>query len=260
MTVAGVEQLRIECEELARRVSAADDAGHDWTAPSNLPGWTQGDVLTHVEDLLDRVLDPERRPSRDDDVDARGDAGVAARQRGGRVAVERSGGHWRLAERATEALAAMQVPVAGDLLLHFGTAGQHPTHLWADGLVYELVVHRCFDLGLGDVLPDSIPPAIAWFVSSLPQVALEGLRAALTAPVALRIGPPVAAPVSLWRVGDGVAVGDAADVPKAAGATVAVDPVALLRFGSGRSSWRDEDVDIDGDADLAIAVLDQVRI
>lgn len=217
-------------------------------------------MLAHIDDLLRRVLEPGARPSRDDDVAHRGEIGVqSARVETVSVAdrIERLRSR---AGDAAEVLAGLQVPVAGDLLLHFGTTGQHPTHLWADGLVHELLVHRVFDLEAGPPLPASVAPAVAWLVSALPQVALDGLRSALTAPVAIRVGPPVEVPFTLWRVGDGVGVGDAVDGPRAAHAVVTIDPIDLLRCTAGRSSWRDHSVQIDGDAALASRLLDAARL
>ncbi|WP_436794482.1 hypothetical protein [Actinospongicola halichondriae] len=152
-------------------------------------------------------------------------------------------------------LDSLQVPVAGDLLRDFGPLGKHPSHLWADGLVYASVVHRCFDAG-GPVFSASVGPAIAWFESALPQVARDGLHRVLDAPVALVLD----APRTLWRVGDGIGLGEAPEGVAAAAARIAVGPVALLRFGSGRSRWQDEDVRIEGDDQLARRTLDEVRI
>lgn len=149
----------------------------------------------------------------------------------------------------------LQVPVAGDLLRDFGPLGKHPSHLWADGLVYVCMVRRCFDDG-GDVLPSSVGPAIAWFESALPQVARDGLHRALDAPVALVLDEPL----TLWRVGDGVGLGEAPEGVDAAAARIDIEPVALLRVASGRSRWQDEDVRIAGDELLARRTLDQVRI
>ncbi len=152
-------------------------------------------------------------------------------------------------------LEAMQVPVHGDLLRDFGALGKHPSHLWADGLVYGCLVHRCFDGG-GEMLPGSIGPAIGWIESSLPQVACAGLHRVLDQPVALALDHPL----TLWRVGDSVALGESPDGVRVAAAIIRVGPVALLRFTSGRSRWTEEDVSIEGDVELARRVLDEVRI
>lgn len=152
-------------------------------------------------------------------------------------------------------LAAMQAPVAGDRLRDFGRWGKHPMHLWADGLVHESVVVRCFD-GDGAVFPASIGAALAWFESALPQVAGHALLGVLDRPVAL----VAVEPRTLWRVGDGVALGTSSDGVRVAAATVRADPVGLLRFASGRSHWRDEPLSIEGDIALAHRVLDEVRI
>ncbi len=152
-------------------------------------------------------------------------------------------------------LDSLQVPVAGDLLRDFGSLGKHPSHLWADGLVYECIVRRCFDGG-GALFPASVGPAIAWLESALPQVASEGLHRVLDEPVALMHGEPR----TLWRIGDGVALGESPDGLRAAAATISLDPVALLRVAAGRSRWQDEDVRIDGDEQLARRTLDEVRI
>lgn len=149
----------------------------------------------------------------------------------------------------------LQAPVSGDLLRDFGPLGKHPSHLWADGLVYECMVRRCFDGG-GEVLPPSVAPAVAWVESALPQVARDGLHRVLDQPVALLLDEPR----TLWRVGDGVALGESPDGLGATGASVRLRPVALLRIVSGRVRWQDEDVQIDGDEQLARATLDEVRI
>ena len=142
----------------------------------------------------------------------------------------------------------LQAPVAGDKLRDFGVLGQHPSHLWADGLVYVSLVRRCFDGG-GSVFPESIEPALAWFESALPQVARD-------APVAI----VHLEPITLWRVGDGVGLGEAPQGIDAAAARVTVEPLALLRIASGRARWQDEDVRIEGDETLARRTLDEVRI
>ncbi len=149
----------------------------------------------------------------------------------------------------------LQAPVAGDKLRDFGPLGQHPSHLWADGLVYISLVRRCFDGG-GELFADSIGPALEWFESALPQIAREGLHRVLDAPVAL----VHADAITLWRVGDGVALGEAPQGLEAAAARITVDPVALLRIASGRARWQDEDVHIEGDDVLARRTLDEVRI
>lgn len=149
----------------------------------------------------------------------------------------------------------LQVPVAGDKLRDFGPLGQHPSHLWADGLVYICLVRRCFDGG-GDVFPASVDPALAWFESALPQIARDGLHRVLDAPVALVHDEAI----TLWRVGDGVGLGEAPQGIDAAAATVTLDPLALLRIASGRARWQDEDVRIAGDDALARRTLDEVRI
>lgn len=149
----------------------------------------------------------------------------------------------------------LQVPVAGDKLRDFGPLGQHPSHLWADGLVYICLVRRCFDGG-GDVFPASVGPSLAWFESALPQVARDGLHRVLDAPVAVVHDEAI----TLWRVGDGVGLGEAPEGIDAAVARISVEPIPLLRIVSGRSRWRDEDVRIDGDDALARRVLDEMRI
>lgn len=260
MTAAGVAALRTEIDLVVSWASRARAAGHDFTSPSNLPGWSHWDVLAHLDELFDRVVDPAHRPSRDDDVARRAEDGVAARRAQGTSVADLVAHLAHRGHAAADALDGRQVPVAGDLLLHFGSAGQHPTHLWADGLVHELVVHRTFDLGVGGVDRDSVAPAVAWMVSALPQIALEGLHRALTAPVAIRIGAPVGAPITLWRVGAGVGVGDGLDGPRAASASVVVDPVVLLRVTAGRSAWRDEPIELRGDVELAAAVLDAAKL
>lgn len=149
----------------------------------------------------------------------------------------------------------LQTPVAGDKLRDFGPLGQHPSHLWADGLVYVSLVRRCFD-GEGPVFPESIEPALAWFESALPQVARDGLHRVLDAPVAIVHREPI----TLWRVGDGVGLGEAPKGIEAAAARITVEPLALLRIASGRARWRDEGVHIEGDEALAHRTLDEVRI
>lgn len=260
MTLAGVAALRAEIAVLDQWATHHDSSGHDWTQASKLPGWSHLDVLAHIDDLLGRVVEPEARPGRDDDVASRGEAGVRQSRTAGTSASELIDRIRSRGVAAAEALEALQVPVAGDLLLHFGSIGQHPTHLWADGLVFELIVHRAFDLGAGPIHPTSVAPAVAWLVSALPQVALAPLHAALAAPVAFEVGQPVGTPFTLWRIGAGVGVGDTADGPRAAAACIRIDPVDLLRLVSGRARWRALDVVVEGDADLAANVLDAARL
>jgi hypothetical protein len=152
-------------------------------------------------------------------------------------------------------LDALQVPVAGDLLRDFGPLGKHPSHLWADGLVYECLVRRCLDGG-GEVFPASVGPAVAWVESALPQVARDGLHAVLDEPVALVLDDPR----TLWRVGDGVGLGESPEGVRVAAATVSMPPIVLLRIVSGRSRWEHEDIRIDGDEALARRTLDEMRI
>ena len=251
MTEEAIDALVAERDRVLRWA----DAQEHWEAPSGCARWSRLDVVRHLADLFGRVVDPARAPTRHDDADTTSAAGIAMTadwSPEGVVARYES-----TSRHAIDRLAELQAPVVGDLLVHFGSLGRHPAHLWADGLVYEHVVHVGLDLGVDTGIdrqdPASLVPAVGWLLSVVPQVCDTRLRAALRELLCLRIGPPVDGAVTLRSVGEAVAVGTGEARDRAAAVTVA--PIALIAATAGRACWSALDTAIDGDRALTRTVL-----
>lgn len=231
MTTAGVAALRAEREALQWWAEPLYDADDFWALPSACPGWSRLDVVAHLTDLFERVVDPKRWPSRDDEV-FRSDHEV--RRRRGAPAIVVLGDYLAIAGPAIEQLAEMQEPVSGDRLVHFGSLGQHPSHLWADLLVLEHLCHRCFDLGGGTPLYDSLEPAVGAAVSILPQTS-STLAPLFEQPMSIEIGLPVDEALTLWTVGESLAIGRGTGAPVA---TLHLTPTQFVALVTGRPVGR----------------------
>ena len=94
-----------------------------------------------------------------------------------------------------------------------------------------------------------------WLVAGLPQMPGQAIKDAVTAPVLLDLTGPGG---GKWTIKPGVEVveGDSGD----AAATITSSAQDFVVWSTHRASWRERNVAIDGDKDLAERVLDAIRL
>lgn len=231
MSRRAVDLLEVELPAFATAAEAWDHTG-----PSALPGWTVGDVVGHVAELVievaaGRVPTPGARP----DPERR--AGAVARLAGA-------------ADGALAAVADAQEPVAGDRLATFGHLGQHSRHLLADWLLCELIVHRHLDVATAGGDDDdgadrddgaSVRLAAEFALGVVPQQCGPALLGRLPGPTSVVVDGWSWSPV-LWPVGEGVGLARGPAAAPGVGETGAVPNGAVPNGSSSTGSIPSESI------------------
>jgi uncharacterized protein (TIGR03083 family) len=245
MTTAAVDALRRDHEAMLG--IAADLTPDEWGAPSACAGWAVRDVLGHMTQLFRQVVDPAALPAPDPaGTERTQDRWVEALRD---VPVEQVlADYRRLGGQAIDALAGLQ---GNDAPIDLGDLGTHPMHLVANAFSFDHYTHIRADL-LAPAGPlDRTPPPVGeehlaaaadWIVAGIPQMS----PAAVAEPVELVLTGP-GGRTSLLGTGEPVA-------------TVGSSVADLVLWATGRRSWRDLDVRLDGDTDAAARFCDAVHV
>jgi uncharacterized protein (TIGR03083 family) len=247
MTTAAVDALRADHEAFATLAATLTD--DEWAAPSACAGWTVRDVLGHLTQLFRQFADPAALPP--GDPEGRGertqDIWVAAVRR--QPVEQVLADYRRLGEQTLAGLAGLQ---GSDTPISLGDLGAHPLHLIANAYAFDHYTHIRADLLAPEgPLDHPAPPADAahlgavadWIVAGIPQMS----PAAVTRPLDLVLTGPGARTVHLGP-----------DEPPAA--TVASSIPDLVRWSTGRRSWKELDVEITGDAAAATHFCETVHV
>ena len=294
MTQGAVEALRAESHKLIELTSTL--TADEWAAASGCAGWRVQDVVCHMACVFHSVTDPSSIESGPpDDVEASAEVPVQARRSWQPGEVVEYYRHW--ANLGLEAVAGLQVPPTAGVEVPLGNLGSHPLHLLANALVFDHYCHIRHDIGAAIPraagLPhdaDALAETRVWMLAGIPQMCAGALSTALTSPVRLVLygaggGSWVVRPGSdggLCRIeeepdrtdsgeddagmdvagtdvaGTDVAGEDAAGTDVAA--TVTSDVHDFVSWGTRRRDWRESNVVVTGDTDLAAAVLDAINV
>jgi uncharacterized protein (TIGR03083 family) len=261
MTARGVESLKADHQEvLAIAKSLSDD---EWLAPSGCEGWRTKDVVAHLACTFRTVAEPGTLPPGvAGDLEGTQEVGVAERKDwdSARVLAE----YEDLGAKAIEALAGLQTPGVAETVIPLEDAGHYPLHLVANALAFDHYCHLRNDIlqPRGSVDRPAPPhddlrlgATMEWLLAGLPQMPGQAIIDAVTAPVLLELTGPGG---GTWTIRPGVEVvdGDAGD----AAATITSSAQDFVVWSTLRASWRESNVTIDGDKDLAERVLDAIHL
>jgi uncharacterized protein (TIGR03083 family) len=245
MTASAVTALRADHAFLSDL--AASFTPEEWAAESGCAGWSVQDLVAHLTQLFQSVVDESALPDRDPAGTERTmDRWVEALR--GLPTAEVLDRYRTLGEQVLVGLDAIQ---GIDDLLDLGDLGFHPMHLGANAFAFDHYAHVRVDL-LGPTGPidrpapptteDHADAAAAWILSALPQMSPE----AVVAPIELVLTGPAGRIVHLGPEGEPVA-------------TVVSTVDALVRWSTGRGDWADL-VEIAGDEAAAKHFLEHVHV
>lgn len=247
MTAAAVDALRADHEALA--ALAADLTDDEWSAPSACAGWTVRDVLVHMTQLFRQFAAPSELPPGDPagGIERTQDLWVEARR--DEPVAQVLADYRRLGEQTLAGLAGLQ---GNDAPIDLGDLGTHPLHLVANAYAFDHYTHIRVDLlAPGGPLDRPVPPAgdghlgavADWIIAGLPQMS----PAAVTRPIDLVLTGPGARKAHLGP-----------DEAAAATVTSAVDDLVL--WSTGRRSWKELDVHVEGDVAAATHFCETVHV
>ena len=235
----------------------------DWAQPSRCEGWTVKDVVAHMGAAAHGFFTPwvvglivNGDVEKHNDRDAEKRAGWEPKK------VLKEYETW--SRRAGVAHAALQKPGLRGLPIRLAEVGVYPAHLLTSAIVFDSGLHLRHDMAgaLGRTASPTDANRIActleWMFAGLPTMSGDALGW-LERPVEINL---VGAGGGTWTVAPGkkgrVAV-TAAPAPDPA-ASLEGDAATFPVWGTRRQAWRDADVSIKGDEELAARFLDSMRI
>ncbi|MFG2025718.1 maleylpyruvate isomerase family mycothiol-dependent enzyme [Streptomyces sp. NPDC048825] len=253
-----VAALRAERAEMLDFTSGLTD--DEWTAPSAAAGWRIADVVAHIGATARGVYTPaglrtslaaSLEQANEDPVDRRRDWSRA------KVMAE----YQRAGRRATTLLDVVRRTPAARVRVPLAELGRHPLGLLIGGaLVFDHHTHLRHDMApaLGRPVPstdaDRMRAVLTWMIAVLSNQVAQAPVAGLDARVAL----------TLTGLGGGTwwfdEAGGLAPSDGAVAAHVTAPALTFPDWGTQRSSWRDSDVKLTGDTDLAARFLDTVNV
>ena len=267
MSERGLEALRVEREEVlavARSLTA-----DEWSQPSDCDGWRVQDVINHMANVFRNFVDPgANAPAIPGQTEATQDAQVDA-CRGwdsNRVLDD----YEQTSAKGLEAIAGFVTGPMADTVVPLDDLGSHPLHRLANALAFDHFCHLRNDiLRPNGPIERPVPPSddlrvgavIEWLLPGVPQMSPPALAEALERPVALRLTGPGGGEWTLQRTAEGApevveGLGGASPVA----ATVTSPATEFVLWATHRRPWREREVSLDGDVDLATRVLDAVHV
>lgn len=254
-----VQALRHERDEVLVFLEGLDES--EWETPSRAEGWRVQDVVAHLGAtchsvsplvMMAMMRSKDVEQTNEDFVGRNKDWSpaqtLADYRRWSRIMVGTAG------VLARTPVAKAQVPLA--------ELGKFPMGmLMCSAMVFDHHTHLRHDIApaVGRPAPDSdagrMGVVIEWMLAVLHNQLRAAGRSSLQAPVQFELFGPGGGTWSIrpdGAVDTGPAVGAAATIMGAA--------KDFPDWGTRRSSWRDHDVQITGDDDLAVRFLDSVRV
>jgi uncharacterized protein (TIGR03083 family) len=258
----GLAALRADREEvLAVARSLSPD---EWGQPSDCAGWRVQDVVNHMANVFRNFVDPASvPPGVPGKTEATQDAAVDACRDWSweRVLAD----YEEMSEKGVEAIAGLVTGPMADNVIPLDDLGSHPLHRLANALAFDHFCHLRNDiLQPNGPIDRPAPPVddlrvgavIEWLIGGLPQMSPPTLAASLTKPVTLRLTGGGGEWTLQRGDGDTVEVVDAIDVTT----TITSPATEFVLWSTHRRPWREREVTIDGDADLAGRVLDSIHV
>lgn len=253
--VAALRTERTQMLDFANSLS--DD---EWAAPSAAKGWRIADVVAHIGATarnfytpagLRTVVAPSLEQLNEDPVDRRRAWSRA------QVMAE----YTRTSRRATTLLDVVRRTPATRVRVPLAELGRYPLGLMIGGaLVFDHHTHMRHDMAPALDRPapptdaDRMRAVLTWMIAVLSNQVAQAPVAGLDTRVALTFTGPGG---GTWWIDEAGALAPS-DGPVAA--KVTAPALTFPDWGTQRSSWRDSNVTITGDAELATRLLDAVNI
>ncbi|MFE7934644.1 maleylpyruvate isomerase N-terminal domain-containing protein [Streptomyces sp. NPDC057456] len=250
--------LRAERTEMLNFTSSL--TGDEWTAPSAAAGWRIADVVAHIGATARNFYTPPSREAlRATSLEQLNEGPVDRRRSWSRAQVMAE--YTRATRRATTLLDLIRRTPATRLRIPLVELGRYPLGLLIGGaLVFDHYTHLRHDMApaLGRPAPstdaDRMRAALTWMIAVLSNQVAQGPVAGLDARVALTLTGPGG---GTWWFDE---AGGLAPSDGAVAAHVTAPALAFPDWGTQRSSWRDSDVTLTGDTELAARFLDTVNV
>lgn len=231
-----------------------------WNAPSRAAGWSVADVVGHVGATAHQMYMPAGiLASRGPSLETANEGPVEVRRAWTRerVVVELVGA----TRTASRMLTVVRHTPLRAVPMQLNELGRYPMALLVGGaLVFDLHTHVRHDIA--PALGLHAPPTDARRMRAV----LDWMTAVLSRQTAMSPTPGFDAGLSLTLTGSGggtwwVDAHGLAEVgSRTPAALVAAAAISFPDWGTQRSSWRDADVEISGDAGLAARYLDTVNV
>ena len=261
MTLDRVAALKAERNAVVSFLHQLDD--DEWSRPSACEGWTIKDVVAHLGAASHGFFTPwVVGLMLDGDVEAHNDRDAEKRRGWEPERVLREYERW--SRRAGVAHAALQKPGLRSLPIRLAEVGTYPAHQLTSAIVFDTGLHLRHDMAtaLGRTAGPSddnrLGCTLEWMFAGLSPMTGDAL-AWLERPVEVNL---VGSAGGTWTV----APGKSGRVAVTAGTTD--DPIAAIEgdaasfpvWGTRRQPWREVDVSLKGDEDVAARFLDTMRI
>lgn len=257
--LAGARALAANTLKIAEQFGEAE-----WRADTACHGWRVHDLIGHMAFFFNFIADPNLvfPPNPSSKSERLNDAAV--RERADLPHDQILEYYREQSEAGLATLEALQGPELRNNALEMLDLGTYELHQLSDAVSFDHLVHLTSDLLApfgplrpGDVdVAAAIDPAIDWMIAGLPQMCGNGVAAASTSPVGLRLTGATNRSFVLTVDHATVVVTETDDLPDHVATTSATD---FLRWGTTRSAWRSA-VDISGDRTIVAPVLDAIDI
>lgn len=237
--------------------SLSDD---EWTAPSAAAGWRIADVVAHIGATARNFYTPAGlRSARAPSLEQLNEDPVNRRRGWSRTQVMAE--YQRATRRATTLLDVVRRTPASRLRIPLAELGRYPLGLLIGGaLVFDHHTHLRHDMApaLGrDVPPtdaDRMRAVLTWMIAVLSNQIAQAPVTGLDTRVALTLTGPGG---GTWWID---AAGALTPANGAVTAHITAPALTFPDWGTQRSSWRDSDVTVTGDTELAARFLDNVNV
>jgi uncharacterized protein (TIGR03083 family) len=235
----------------------------DWATPSRCEGWTVKDVVSHMGAASHGFFTPwVVGLIASKDVEAHNDADAARRQAWEPAKVLKEYETW--SRRAGVAHAALQKPGLRSLPIKLAEVGTYPARLLTSAIVFDTHLHLRHDMAtaVGRPVEPSDPNRLAvtleWMFAGLSPMTGDAL-AWLDTPVEVHL---TGAGGGTWTITPGrdgrVGVAEGITSPQAL--TIEGEAAAFPTWATRRVPWREADLILKGDEDVATRFLDDLRI
>ena len=235
----------------------------EWDTPSRAEGWTVKDAVAHMGAASHGFFTPWVVGLMfSKDVEAHNDRDAERRRSWEPAKVLKEYERW--SKRAGVAHALLQKPIARSIPIKLAEVGTYPAHLLTSAIVFDTHVHLRHDMATAvgrTVAPSDanrLGCTLEWMLAGLSPMTGDALAWLDDIVVLDLVGPGGGA----WTVTPGakgrvqVTPGGTADYA----VTIEADAKAFPIWGTRRAPWREEDLVLKGDEDLATRFLDDMRI
>ena len=253
--------VRAEREDVLNVCAKLSDA--QWQVPSMAEGWLVRDVVAHLGDVSRLLVTPAAVSAMfGSDAEGTNDELVArhASQPLDRIVAE----YEKWSARAAGVLAVGARPPVGALPIRVSNLGWYPMRLVPSMLAFDTYVHLRHDIApalnmeLPPVSGERLAVVLEWMMAGLEQMNRDSMGW-LDQPIAINLDGPGG---GTWHV-EPRRRGRLSVRPGPAGRTsaeIAGDATAFPSWATTRSAWRDADLVLSGDRELATKFLDSLDI